>query len=169
MNTNDFKQQLIDKFRKNSNQDESQENIVHLTPKQAQKKYQEVIELLRRNNIIELHDDPALIKELDEQLAIIFRKYPDILTIQDEDGYNLGMFAAIRKLEKSVIIALDNFEASVQQDKDGWNIGMFAVNSGLEQAALKSMENKEACKQKNRYGETIESLYQKKFGKAFAY
>lgn len=238
MDINDFRQQLVDEYKNTYvKQDEIQEDIVRLSPKQAQKKFDEVIELIEKTHEqYNLDLNIKKRKELDKKIAEIFKKFPDILTIQDENGYNLGMIAAQYKLEQSVLVALDNMEASLQQNyrgynigmtaaeycleqavlkaldnqqaslqqnhfgynigmiaaqkkmeqatlkalenkkaseqQGGWNndnIGMIAVDSGLEQAALKSMENKEACKQKNRYGETIESLYQEKFGKAFAH
>lgn len=84
-------------------------------------------------------------------------------------GLYIGIHAAENGLEQAALKALDNKEASLQQNIRRENIGMSAAYYDLEQAALKAMQNKEACKQKNGYGDTIESLYKRRFGKALAY
>lgn len=158
MNTNDFRQQLIDKFKKNSNQDESQEDIVHLTPQQAQKKFVKVADLIHKVNK-KYRNNSKKRDKFDEKIAKIFKKFPDILIVQNELGKNLGMLAADAKLEQSVLVALDNYEASLQQDYWGFNTGMYTAVYRLEKPTLKALDNKEACKQKNVDGDTIENLY----------
>lgn len=202
MDANEFRQKLIDELKRTWSKQDN-EDVVRLTPEQARKKCYEVTELIEKTSKkYNLYRDIDKLKELDEKIATIFKKYPEILTIQNKCRENLGMIATQYKLEQSVLVALDNETASLQQDKWGYNIGMSAVCYGLERAVLKaldnkeaslqqnalgynigmlatikriqkaaskSMENKEACKQKNIDGDTIESLYQEKFGKALAY
>lgn len=85
----------------------------------------------------------------------LLKKYPELLTYQNASGRNLGMKAALCGLEDIVLIALDNYEASVQQTDTGYNIGMFSAASGLEIATLKALDNQEASIQQNGSGENI--------------
>lgn len=109
-------------------------------------------------------------KKLDHEVAGIFKEHPEMLTVRfGSDLMNLGMYATKYNLEESVLVALDNKEASLQQDLGGFNLGMYAVREHMEPAALKALENKEACKQESISGKTIESLYQEEFGKELTY
>lgn len=96
---------------------------------------------------IDLEQNANIRQLLDEQVAELFTLYPEVLTIQDEYNMNLGMIAATFKLEKSVLVALDNKEASLQQSNGGLNIGMHAVENGLTKAGLKALDNHEASVQ----------------------
>lgn len=203
MDVNDFRNQLIDKLRNTYLNKDENKDVVHLTLEQAEEKFDVVVGLINRTHEkYNLEENLGKRKQLDEKIAIIFKEFPDILTIQDKYGYNLGIIAVQYKLEQSVLVALDNIEASLQQDNWGCNIGIHAANKGLEQAvlkaldnneaslqqnelgknigmsaadndlkqaALKAMQNKEACKQKDGYGNTIESIYKRRFGKALTY
>ncbi len=85
-----------------------------------------------------------------------FEKYPEILTYQDKNGENLGMWAADLGLEEIVILTLNNEEASTQRNAfNDYNTGMIAARSGLEKATLKALDNEEANTQQAENGDTI--------------
>lgn len=88
----------------------------------------------------------------------LFKQYPELLTYQNASGRNIGMKAALCGLESIVLMALDNYEASVQQTVTGYNIGMFSAASGLEIATLKALDNHEASIQQNESGENVGML-----------
>ena len=127
------------------------------------KKYHELAEYRAE----ELKKDPSKESQLGSlsyfSIGIINRmkENPEILTIQDEDGKNLGMHAALNEMEDVVLFALENHEASVQQSQFGDNIGMVAATFGLRKATIKALENPIASSQKNKDGETIEDIAKK--------
>ena len=81
---------------------------------------------------------------LEEKVLTIINKVPKMLTVQDKNKCNIGMIACEFGLEKVVLKALENYDASIQQDKAGMNIGMHAAFWGLEEATLKALDNSKA-------------------------
>lgn len=93
--------------------------------------------------------------EVVEKLNNLFAKHPNILTLQNEEGQNLGMVACEMKLQEIVCIILNDKEAGVQQDAMGCNIGMYCACNGLEKATIKSLSNEEASIQQDKKGFNI--------------
>lgn len=85
----------------------------------------------------------------------LFAKHPEILTYQDQYGRNLGMVAGTLGFEQLVLVALDNYEASIQQNINGANIGMVVALNQLETATLKALDNKVASTQQDKDGWNI--------------
>ena len=55
-------------------------------------------------------------------------------------GNNIGMLAAIHKMEDVTLKALDNHEASLQQAGNGWNIGMYTAHYKMEDLTIKALD-----------------------------
>lgn len=102
-----------------------------------------------------LNNDKQVKNKSLAKLNELFETYPEILTIQNREGENLGMIACKMKLEKIVLAILNNHEASIQQDKNGNNIGIHAVYNNLEEAMLKALDNEEASTEQNNMGYNI--------------
>ena len=90
--------------------------------------------------------DKIMLKSLDNKEASLQ---------QDKQGRNIGMYAAMLRIETVTLKALDNKEASLQQSKSGHNIGMYAAISKMENATLKALDNEEASLQQEEYGYNI--------------
>lgn len=116
-------------------------------------KQKEAFEKLK--GFLERHKGYKLKASEIKTLQEMFNKYPEVLTYQDENGMNLGMWACEYKMEPIVLMALDDAEASIQQDKYGQNIGMFAAWKELEGASLKALDNVEASVQQEKSGWNI--------------
>ena len=100
--------------------------------------------------------DKDILDEHDNKILKIISNYPKVVTIQDAEGRNLGMYCAIHQLEKSVLKILDNMTASLQQDRNGQNIGMYCANFKLQNATLKAYQNKYAKSQRDKNKKSIE-------------
>lgn len=167
MKLEEYKQKLV---RDYTSIKEQFNKSINLTPQQAKIKFNQFVKLIElTNKKYKLTKNAEKRRELDKIIAEVCTIFPDILTIQDEYGENIGMISVEYGLEQAVLVALNNKEASLQQNFLGFNIGMLVVLNGYEALTLKAMQNKEACKQKNIDGDTIESIYQEKFSKTLAY
>lgn len=98
-----------------------------------------------------LKEDASILKKI----KTLFEQHPELLTYQNLLGRNLGMSAALDGLEDITLIALDNYEASIQQNSSGENIGMLASDKHLEQAVLKALDNPVASVQQDNFGQNI--------------
>ncbi|MBR6779272.1 MAG: hypothetical protein IKM43_03925 [Clostridia bacterium] len=102
----------------------------------------------------------SLIKNISSKLINIIDEHPELVTIQDKDGYNLGMICAQYGLEKVVINCLKDADAATQQNCRSQNIGMIAAAQPvqLKKATLFALQNKEAVAQMDNQGRTIARL-----------
>ncbi len=89
------------------------------------------------------------------ELESLLEDYPELFSVKLKQNKNIGMIAAKNKLERIVLLALKNEEASLQQDDLGYNIGMYAATKKLESATIKALQNKKASIQQNCNGENI--------------
>ena len=96
-----------------------------------------------------------LYKSLENLIITRINKYPEVLTIQNARGRNIGMIACDYGLERIAIKALDNKIAATQRNNEGYSIGMVAAYNRLEKVVLKALENPEAAKQVDPFGDTL--------------
>lgn len=85
----------------------------------------------------------------------LFAKHPELVAYQNKYGQNLGMIAGTLGFEQLVLVALDNYEASIQQSQTGSNIGMISASNRLETATLKALDNEVASTQQDNFGWNI--------------
>ena len=126
--------------------------------------YDEINDLFKEYNSVVLPEQDKLnghthfrAKEIEEKVLSLIEEDERVLLIQDEEVYNrnIGMKAAMLKLEEIVLRSLDNYEASIQQGSALHNIGMMAAQNGLEKATLKALDNAEASIQQDNFGKNI--------------
>lgn len=143
MDSNEFGQKLIDELDMLI----KRENAVKLNSQQALNKFDKTVKFMEKIVRKSAYHEPQKRKKYDLKIAEIFKKYPDILTIQGKGGINIGMMAARNGFEQATLVALDNKRASLQQDDEGYNIGLYATIHKLEKATLKALDNKQASVQ----------------------
>lgn len=96
------------------------------------------------------------IKEAEEDIEKILAEDPELLTYQNENGFNIGMLAAYHGVVKSLIVkSLQNPVAACQQDKNGKTIGMKCCESNLEDMVLLALDNKQASLLQDNYNFNI--------------
>ena len=126
--------------------------------------YDLIIEELNNYEIeeadLEIAGDEKLAKEKQQQVTqkilSLIDENEDVLTIVNNEGYNIGMIAAKLKLEDVVLRALDNHEASLQQSRIGkMNMGMLSAEYDLEKATIKALDNHKASLQISSFHENI--------------
>lgn len=118
------------------------------------KKYQEIFDRVCQL-FDKLKENAKNKDEVVAKLGELFTKHPNILTLQNEYGQNLGMIACEDGLQEIVCMILNNEEACVQQDLSGYNIGMYSAGNGLERATIKSLSNERASVQQDKKGLNI--------------
>lgn len=123
---------------------------------QLKQKFEEIKSLIKKTDEkCNLKQNEQVKQELETYIKQVFIEYPEILTIQDNYGMNLGMYTAIFDMEQATLIALDNHEASIQQNILGYNIGMCAAAHKLPKATLKALDNPVASVQQDDGGLNI--------------
>lgn len=85
----------------------------------------------------------------------VIKQHPEILTIQNKHGENLGMIACKKHDEEFAMFCLKSRVASIQRDNKGRNIGMYACMFGLENVAMKALDNPKASVQIDAKGRNI--------------
>jgi len=116
-------------------------------------KYEQVLPEVKM--IQKLGHTHFLTSETEAKILKLIEEDESAITIQNESGTNIGMYAADLELENIVLRVLDNEEASLQQDNYRMNIGMIAAENGLEKAVLKALDNDKASIQVNCCGQNI--------------
>ena len=93
---------------------------------------------------------PPIVTEVENKVLELIDEDESVLTwVENFWGKNIGMMAAELGLEKVVLRALDNNEASIQTDCHGQNLGIYAARYDMETAVLKSMDNKDSVLQQD--------------------
>ena len=110
--------------------------------KTAERKFKQLVKFLKITKcdtiwfIKQMQIEKAILKEIIEN--------PEVLTIQDENGMNLGMHCAKNGLEKVVLYCLNDEKASLQTDNRGKNLGIYCAIYYLKKAMIKALKNKHA-------------------------
>ena len=87
-------------------------------------------------------------KKIEDKVLKAIEDDEELVTVQDKNGFNLGMHAANSGLNRVVMRVLDNDEASTQQEYTcNFNLGMMCAIDEMEDCVLKALDNKEACLQ----------------------
>lgn len=121
--------------------------------KTAERKFKQLVKFLK----ITKCDTVWFIKQMQIEKAILkeIRENPEVLTIQDENGMNLGMHCAKNGLEKVVLRCLEDETTCSQTDNQGRNIGMHCAINRLKKAMIKAMRNKYAYWHMDNHGYRI--------------
>ena len=83
-------------------------------------------------------------------LCVLLREHPEVGELVDEDGYNIGMHAAINGMSDVANEALNNKKAARQQSyKEKYTIGMFAYMTDMPEVVSKALDDKAASLARN--------------------
>lgn len=82
----------------------------------------------------------------------------ELSTHQDDGMANLGMHAAICRMEKAAAKAIKNSVAAKQVESSGRTIGMISAIFGLKEASLMALEDKNLAIMQDDFGQTIGHL-----------
>lgn len=124
-----------------------------LSNKQAKEIFESIKKILKLgNDKLAIQKDKSLKNNVESLVIKILTKYPEVATIRDKEGRNVGMLAAMYNYENIVLKVLDSEEASTQQDIYGCNIAILSASRKLERAVLKALDNEKASVQQDDYG-----------------
>lgn len=158
MDAEGFRKSLIEKIKQDFIlQDANKfEKRAPLTQTEAQQKFKKLVDIINlADKKLDIRRNQKVQQELDKKIRRTIMMYPELLTVQDEHKQNIGIICAKFGLEQSVLVALQDNEASLQQDESGMNIGMWCAIGQLFNAVVNALDNNEASLQQDCWGRNI--------------